>query len=206
MALANGSRPIVPRGRMWKKQRAYVISRDGGVCRYCGGEALGRRANADHVKPLKCGGEDALWNYVLACETCNKSKGGKWPADGALDIVIGSQGIRALYQALKEAASVAGGLGGAPMITGSAAMPAKSEHDRRAAVAVALDELIPAMLAKIAIRDPLTGEVKDLAVVPDFRDITSLLDLRERLAARLPAPGDDRKRRRGLAFALESRK
>lgn len=199
MALANGSRPIVPRGRMWKKQRAYIISRDGGICRYSGGEAIGRSANADHVRPLKAGGEDTLWNYVLACEHCNKSKGGKWPADGAPDIVIGSQGIRALYEALKSAAAVAGGLGGAPLIPKAA--PAGTETDRRRAVAVALDELIPAMLAKIAIRNPETGEVTDLAVVPDFRDITQLLDLRERLAARLPAPADEnKKRRRGLAF------
>lgn len=104
MALSNPKRQIVPRGKIWKKNRAAVLVRDGRTCQYCRkGPLIGPDAHADHVRPLKHGGEDELWNYVTACEQCNKTKSDRWPADGDPDITIGVQQIRAFYQQRKAA-------------------------------------------------------------------------------------------------------
>jgi hypothetical protein len=237
VALSNAARPIVPRGKLWKNQRSFVVARDRGICQYCEGDTgSGRRAHADHVRPLKHGGEDALWNYVCACETCNKSKGGKWPAAGAPDIVIGKHGIRALYESRKaNAAALEAGAAapGAPapewtienvaelfnvpieVLRALVASDPMSAAEREAETVRALDEIFPLMLEKTIIRDN-TGKASGLAIVPDFRDITAIAQLRDSFARRLPAAAGDAgedsgraralpksKRRRGITFEKE---
>lgn len=58
----------------WRRVSAFVLDRDGHVCRYCGGPAT----TADHVVALVNGG-DRLEpaNLVAACVACNSSKGAR---------------------------------------------------------------------------------------------------------------------------------
>jgi 5-methylcytosine-specific restriction endonuclease McrA len=51
----------------WSDMRAFVLYRDGGICRYCRGWA----ATADHVRPRKYGGSDLGTNMVATCRRCN---------------------------------------------------------------------------------------------------------------------------------------
>ncbi len=60
-------------GYRWQQASAYVIKRDGGVCRYCGGVAT----TADHVIPKRRGGTDEPSNLVASCVPCNSSKGAR---------------------------------------------------------------------------------------------------------------------------------
>lgn len=55
--------------------RAFVLKRDGRVCRYCGAEA--GPFEIDHIKPVARGGSDAPENLGVACKPCNLSKGAK---------------------------------------------------------------------------------------------------------------------------------
>jgi 5-methylcytosine-specific restriction endonuclease McrA len=55
----------------WKRQRLYVLNRDGYECTYCGEPAN----EVDHVISRKDGGTDDLDNLVAACRRCNNSKG-----------------------------------------------------------------------------------------------------------------------------------
>lgn len=81
MTLSNPNRTIVPRGRIWKKNRAFVLERDGRKCYRCGKENLyGHDAHVDHIKPVSIGGEDELWNYAACCALCNKTKSDKFEA------------------------------------------------------------------------------------------------------------------------------
>lgn len=59
----------------WRATSARIISRDGGVCQYCG-TAKGRMA-CDHVVPLSAGGSSADDNLVCACHACNGGKSGR---------------------------------------------------------------------------------------------------------------------------------
>lgn len=142
MAHTGGRRPIVPRGRLWKKQRAGIIVRDGRTCQYCGlfplgskkDIALGRvaaEAHCDHVKPLEKGGEDEIWNYVLACETCNKQKSNRW----APDLVIGNRNVQTFYATRRSAflagAELPGYNGGAELAAKPSTFQEPSNRDGR---------------------------------------------------------------------------
>jgi 5-methylcytosine-specific restriction endonuclease McrA len=50
--------------------------RQNGRCYYCG-DRLGSVYDADHIFPVSKGGSSDPWNIVLACPTCNRSKGPK---------------------------------------------------------------------------------------------------------------------------------
>lgn len=69
----------------WALTRAAVIQRDGARCSYCADEA--GPFDIDHVVPVVHGGSHALTNLVVACRTCNRSKGSKsvdaWLAENA---------------------------------------------------------------------------------------------------------------------------
>lgn len=69
-----------PRRLFTSKQRREIIARDFSCCRYCGkhvsGDA-GDRVYIDHVIPWVLGGQTVLDNGVVACSTCNSSKGAK---------------------------------------------------------------------------------------------------------------------------------
>ena len=57
----------------WRKMRAAILTRDRGICAYCGAPAT----TVDHVNPRSAGGTDHPQNLVAACQTCNRSKGAK---------------------------------------------------------------------------------------------------------------------------------
>ena len=59
-----------------------LVERDGHQCTYCGktlNTALDPAANptVDHIVPSSRGGTAALSNLVLACRSCNSSKGAR---------------------------------------------------------------------------------------------------------------------------------
>lgn len=54
--------------------RAALFTRDGMVCQYCGTTAA-KQYIMEHVVPERRGGVSELYNLVVACDGCNKSKG-----------------------------------------------------------------------------------------------------------------------------------
>lgn len=61
--------------QLWQAAKAAVYERDGRVCRYCG--TTEAPLTVDHITP-KCKGGDhyKVSNLQIACEFCNKLKGG----------------------------------------------------------------------------------------------------------------------------------
>lgn len=60
--------------------RETIIRRDSGVCVYCGrrcGSPGRRELELDHVIPYTDGGPTTPKNLVVACRSCNRSKGSK---------------------------------------------------------------------------------------------------------------------------------
>lgn len=67
----------VTAGKVTADQRAKIYARDGGRCRYCA-ELVGPDAapyEIDHVVPRAKGGATTEANLVLACRSCNRTKG-----------------------------------------------------------------------------------------------------------------------------------
>lgn len=56
------------------KHRAYIYSRDGGACVYCGTK---RNLVLDHLIPVNRGGPGVPDNLVTACKGCNSGKSGR---------------------------------------------------------------------------------------------------------------------------------
>lgn len=52
----------------------YLHWRFKGKCAYCSADGA---EQIDHVQPVSRGGSDAIGNLVLACASCNKSKGAR---------------------------------------------------------------------------------------------------------------------------------
>lgn len=65
------------------KHKPFVIERDGYACVYCG--ATGE-LTLDHVIPQSRGGSDTPENLVLACKSCNCSKGARTPNEWRPDV------------------------------------------------------------------------------------------------------------------------
>lgn len=59
--------------------RHAVLARDGRVCRYCS-SAVGP-FHFDHEIPWSRGGKSTIQNIVVACESCNLSKGARTPEE-----------------------------------------------------------------------------------------------------------------------------
>lgn len=55
-----------------------IMRRDAYTCQYC---KAARATEIDHVQPWKQGGLTIASNLVAACERCNRSKGGRTPAE-----------------------------------------------------------------------------------------------------------------------------
>lgn len=55
--------------------RARVIRRDKSTCRYCGAFLADAAITLDHIVPRCRGGHSSYRNLVVACATCNHSKG-----------------------------------------------------------------------------------------------------------------------------------
>lgn len=58
----------------YNRRRAWLISRDGAECRWCGARS---DLTIDHVQPLSAGGSNELDNLQLLCQTCNERKGSR---------------------------------------------------------------------------------------------------------------------------------
>ena len=67
-------------GPAWS--RSGVMSRDGGLCGYCGGTAT----TVDHVLPRCRGGKNSWTNTVAACGGCNQRKGDRTPAEARMPL------------------------------------------------------------------------------------------------------------------------
>jgi 5-methylcytosine-specific restriction endonuclease McrA len=60
--------------RAYRKARLAVLARDGYVCHYCGQDAT----TADHIIPIKAGGDPVSPdNLVACCISCNSKKGSR---------------------------------------------------------------------------------------------------------------------------------
>jgi 5-methylcytosine-specific restriction endonuclease McrA len=46
-------------------------------CTYCDKSIRFSQADIDHVWPQSRGGSNSNWNLVVACQSCNRSKGNK---------------------------------------------------------------------------------------------------------------------------------
>lgn len=57
---------------------AEIMWRDAYTCRYC---KVARATEIDHVQPWIQGGLTVASNLIAACERCNRSKGGRTPAE-----------------------------------------------------------------------------------------------------------------------------
>lgn len=72
---------VIGRGRDKKRMftgtlRTTIYTRDNGACFYCGVQVLGTW-DADHVIPWARGGRTVAENGVVACRSCNRTKGAK---------------------------------------------------------------------------------------------------------------------------------
>jgi len=57
---------------------AGIMRRDAYTCQYC---KVARATEIDHVQPWIQGGPTIASNLVAACQRCNRSKGGRTPAE-----------------------------------------------------------------------------------------------------------------------------
>lgn len=57
---------------VWRGISRRIITRDGGICRYCG--SCAEPMQCDHVVPFTRGGTNDDTNLVAACSDCNRSK------------------------------------------------------------------------------------------------------------------------------------
>ncbi len=62
------------RRKLSKPERQKLYERFNGHCACCGTEIEYKDMQADHVKPLKIGGEDNFENMLPACRSCNHYK------------------------------------------------------------------------------------------------------------------------------------
>jgi 5-methylcytosine-specific restriction endonuclease McrA len=67
----------------WMRQ--VVVQRDGRYCRYCGKYIRGVY-HLDHVTPVAQGGVNSTKNLVVACPSCNMSKGARTPWQWRLNL------------------------------------------------------------------------------------------------------------------------
>jgi 5-methylcytosine-specific restriction protein A len=88
--------------RMWRATVAYVLARDGYVCRMLrAGQPCGAPATtANHIVPRIRGGNDELSNLEAACVPCNMGAGAKLRGKAAAAIVAHHNALAALVSML----------------------------------------------------------------------------------------------------------
>lgn len=68
---------VKERRSLTPKQKASVLRRDKGTCRYCGIYCHQGNIEFDHVIPVAVGGPTTVRNIVTSCVDCNQKKGKK---------------------------------------------------------------------------------------------------------------------------------
>ncbi len=66
--------------------RANIYARDDHRCQYCGESFPTSELTFDHVVPVAQGGRKDWENIVTCCVTCNRSKGGRTPAEARMHL------------------------------------------------------------------------------------------------------------------------
>lgn len=66
--------------------RINLLCRDNHQCQYCGIELSYGESTIDHVKPRSQGGGTSWENVVLACQHCNRKKGGRTPQEARMHL------------------------------------------------------------------------------------------------------------------------
>ena len=62
----------------WRRVRAVIYERDGGICMKCGRKVRRKEFHVDHIVPISRGGSEwDLANLELSCPECNLKKGVK---------------------------------------------------------------------------------------------------------------------------------
>ena len=64
-----------------KNLRFEVFKRDSFKCQYCGQEAPDVILNADHINPVKNGGDNNIINLITSCFSCNSGKSARLLSD-----------------------------------------------------------------------------------------------------------------------------
>ena len=67
--------------------RANIYARDHHACQYCGQTAPSTDLTFDHIVPVAQGGRKDWENIVTCCITCNRSKGGRTPAEAGMRLI-----------------------------------------------------------------------------------------------------------------------
>jgi 5-methylcytosine-specific restriction endonuclease McrA len=67
--------------------RRSVFTRDSYRCQYCGEQCSPAEVTCDHVLPRSQGGATDWENVVAACTDCNRSKGGRTPAQAGMKLL-----------------------------------------------------------------------------------------------------------------------
>jgi 5-methylcytosine-specific restriction endonuclease McrA len=70
--------------------KVNLLARDQYSCQYCGLELTQREATVDHVVPRSQGGITAWDNVVIACNPCNRRKGGRTPSEARMKLRSGA--------------------------------------------------------------------------------------------------------------------
>jgi 5-methylcytosine-specific restriction endonuclease McrA len=66
--------------------RANIYARDHHSCQYCGDVFPREDLTFDHVVPVAHGGRKDWENIVTCCVTCNRTKGGRTPAEAGMHL------------------------------------------------------------------------------------------------------------------------
>ena len=67
--------------------RANIYARDHHECQYCGARLPERDLSFDHVIPVAHGGRKDWENIVTCCVSCNRTKGGRTPAEAGMRLL-----------------------------------------------------------------------------------------------------------------------
>lgn len=78
--------PVTGRARKVKFSRENIYARDRGRCQYCFVDVALRDATYDHVIPRVNGGRTEWTNIVIACQPCNRRKGGRSPEQAGMHL------------------------------------------------------------------------------------------------------------------------
>jgi 5-methylcytosine-specific restriction endonuclease McrA len=70
-----------------KFSRVNIYGRDRYTCQYCGVKHSINDLTYDHVVPRSQGGKTTWTNIATCCETCNRKKGGRTPAQAGMRLL-----------------------------------------------------------------------------------------------------------------------